>query len=139
MLYWLLFEKLSPHFGPARLFGYVTFRTAFASLSALFISIWLGPWLIRKLREFQIGQHIREAAWRHGEEAARELSVLQGLPLCTQPRTAQAAGAPVDGHQRAVGGLGRAHDGNRARTAAGVGSGATAPRPCTDKAAAALA
>ena len=55
MLYWLLFEKLFPHFGPARLFGYVTFRTAFASLSALFISIWLGPWLIRKLREFQIG------------------------------------------------------------------------------------
>ena len=39
MLYWLLFEKLFPHFGPARLFGFITFRTAFASLSALFISI----------------------------------------------------------------------------------------------------
>jgi len=60
MLYWLLFEKLFPHFGPFRLFGYVTFRTAFAGLTALFLSIALGPWLIRKLREFQIGQHIRE-------------------------------------------------------------------------------
>jgi phospho-N-acetylmuramoyl-pentapeptide-transferase len=60
MLYWLLFEKLFPHFGPFRLFGYATFRTAFASITALFLSIVLGPWLIRKLREFQIGQHIRE-------------------------------------------------------------------------------
>ena len=60
MLYWLLFEKLFPHFGPVRLFGYATFRTAFASLTALFLSIALGPWLIRKLLEFQIGQHIRE-------------------------------------------------------------------------------
>ncbi len=69
MLYWLLFEKLFPHFGPARLFGYVTFRTAFASLSALFISIWLGPLLIRKLREFQIGQHIREEVTNHQKKA----------------------------------------------------------------------
>ncbi len=60
MLYWLLFEKLLPHFSPFRLFGYATFRTAFASLTALFLSIVLGPWLIAKLREFQIGQHIRE-------------------------------------------------------------------------------
>ena len=69
MLYWLLFEKLFPHFGPARLFGFITFRTAFASLSALFISIWLGPLLIRKLREFQIGQHIREEVTGHRKKA----------------------------------------------------------------------
>lgn len=60
MLYWLLFEKLFPVFSPFRVFQYVTFRTAFASLTALFISLSLGPWLIRKLQEFQIGQHIRE-------------------------------------------------------------------------------
>ena len=40
--------------------GYVTFRTAAASLSALAISLLLGPWMIRKLREFQIGQVIRQ-------------------------------------------------------------------------------
>ena len=37
----------------------MTFRTAAASLSALAISLLLGPWLIRKLREFQVGQVIR--------------------------------------------------------------------------------
>ncbi len=38
---------------------YITFRTAAASLTALAISLVLGPWMIRKLREFQIGQVIR--------------------------------------------------------------------------------
>ncbi|MBI2834847.1 MAG: phospho-N-acetylmuramoyl-pentapeptide-transferase [Acidobacteria bacterium] len=38
---------------------YITFRTAAASMTALAISLLLGPWLIRKLREFQIGQVIR--------------------------------------------------------------------------------
>ncbi len=60
MFYWLLYEQLYRYFTPLRLFSYVTFRTAFASLTALFISVVLGPWMIRKLREFQIGQHIRE-------------------------------------------------------------------------------
>ncbi len=39
---------------------YITFRTAAASLSALAISLIFGPWMIRKLREFQIGQVIRQ-------------------------------------------------------------------------------
>jgi phospho-N-acetylmuramoyl-pentapeptide-transferase len=39
---------------------YITFRTAAASLTALAISLLLGPWLISKLREFQIGQVIRQ-------------------------------------------------------------------------------
>ncbi|MBM3724694.1 MAG: phospho-N-acetylmuramoyl-pentapeptide-transferase [Acidobacteria bacterium] len=60
MLYWLLFERLQEYFGPFRLFGYITFRTAFASMTALFLSILLGPYVIRKLREMSIGQHIRE-------------------------------------------------------------------------------
>src|SRR5207245_9875856 len=60
MLYYLLYQKLFPAIRPFRVFGFVTFRTAFASLTALFLCIILGPWLIAKLREFQIGQHIRE-------------------------------------------------------------------------------
>jgi phospho-N-acetylmuramoyl-pentapeptide-transferase len=60
MLYWLFYEKLFRHFTPFRVFGYVTFRTAFAALTALFLCLILGPWLIAKLREFQIGQYIRE-------------------------------------------------------------------------------
>src|SRR5438105_7710754 len=60
MLYWLFYEKLFRVFTPFRVFGYSTFRTAFASLTALFLCIVLGPWLIAKLRQFQIGQYIRE-------------------------------------------------------------------------------
>jgi phospho-N-acetylmuramoyl-pentapeptide-transferase len=39
---------------------YITFRTAAASLSALLMSLVLGPWMVIKLREFQIGQVIRQ-------------------------------------------------------------------------------
>jgi phospho-N-acetylmuramoyl-pentapeptide-transferase len=60
MLYYLLYERLSAYVSPFRVFRYVTSRTAFASLTALFLCVALGPWLITKLRQFQIGQHIRE-------------------------------------------------------------------------------
>ena len=60
MLYWLLYEQLYPRFFPFPIFRYITFRTAFASLTALFLCLALGPWLIARLRRFQIGQHIRE-------------------------------------------------------------------------------
>ncbi len=62
MLYWLLFEKLHTSFGPLRLFGYVTFRTAFASLTALLLCIVLGPWFIGRLQRFQIRQYIGQHA-----------------------------------------------------------------------------
>ena len=60
MFYYLLYQQLFPVIRPFRVFQYVTFRTAFASLTALFLCVVLGPWLIGRLREFQIGQHIRE-------------------------------------------------------------------------------
>lgn len=60
MLYWLLYEVLQPQFSPFRVFGFVTTRVAMASVSALILSILLGPWLIARLREFQIKQFIRE-------------------------------------------------------------------------------
>ena len=63
MLFWLLYEKifhLDPFFSPFRIFRFLTFRTAFASLTALFMGLIIGPAVIRQLREFQIGQYIRE-------------------------------------------------------------------------------
>jgi phospho-N-acetylmuramoyl-pentapeptide-transferase len=60
MLYFLLYEQLQRYVSPFRVFRYTTFRTAFASLTALFLCIALGPWLIGRLREFEIGQYIRE-------------------------------------------------------------------------------
>ncbi|HVW83957.1 MAG TPA: phospho-N-acetylmuramoyl-pentapeptide-transferase [Bryobacteraceae bacterium] len=60
MLYWLLYEQLYPAVKAFNVFRYVTSRAMFASLTSLFLCVALGPWLIRKLRDFQIGQHIRE-------------------------------------------------------------------------------
>jgi phospho-N-acetylmuramoyl-pentapeptide-transferase len=60
LLYWLLYEKLFPFFHPFRIFRYLTFRTAFASGTALLIALLIGPWVIQKLREFQIGQYVRD-------------------------------------------------------------------------------
>ena len=55
MLYHLLYP-FHTEFSVLNVTGYITFRTAAASLSALAISLLLGPWMIRKLREFQIGR-----------------------------------------------------------------------------------
>jgi phospho-N-acetylmuramoyl-pentapeptide-transferase len=60
LLYWLLYLKLFHYFPPFRIFRYLTFRTAFASLTALFTGLIVGPLVINRLREFQIGQFIRE-------------------------------------------------------------------------------
>ncbi len=59
MLYHLLLP-LYPQIPVLNVVRYITFRTAAASLTALFISLVFGPWLIRRLRQFQIGQVIRQ-------------------------------------------------------------------------------
>jgi len=59
MLYHLLYP-FHTQFGALNVTRYITFRTAAASLSALAISLLLGPWMVRRLREFQIGQVIRQ-------------------------------------------------------------------------------
>jgi phospho-N-acetylmuramoyl-pentapeptide-transferase len=61
-----MFYHLLPRFDDIAYLGvlnvtrYITFRTAAASLTALAISLLLGSWMIRKLRDFQIGQIIRQ-------------------------------------------------------------------------------
>jgi len=59
LLYWLLYVELFHYFPPFRIFRYLTFRTGFASLTALFTALIVGPLVINRLREFQIGQYIR--------------------------------------------------------------------------------
>jgi len=60
MLYYLLYHVLQHYFKPLNVFRYITVRTAYASLTALFLTLVLGPWVVRKLREMQVGQFIRE-------------------------------------------------------------------------------
>ena len=58
MLY-LLLDPLRDQVSGLGVVVYITFRTAMASLTALALSLLLGPWLIRRLRSFQIGQVVR--------------------------------------------------------------------------------
>src|SRR6266478_3429175 len=60
MLLYLFYHLLLPYFHALNVFRYITVRTALASLTALMIELILGPWVIRRLREMQIGQYIRE-------------------------------------------------------------------------------
>ncbi len=73
MFYHILYEWLylsHPKLGALNVFRYITFRTAYASLTALALALILGPWLIRRLRQFQIGQHIREEGPSHHQVKA---------------------------------------------------------------------
>ncbi len=58
MLYHLLYG-LHADISAFNVFRYITFRTIYASLTAFLICFLLGPWVIRKLSEKQIGQYIR--------------------------------------------------------------------------------
>ncbi len=53
----MLFHLLYP---PINVVQYITFRTAAAGSTAFLISLLMGPWMIRTLREFQIGQVVRD-------------------------------------------------------------------------------
>ncbi len=59
MLYHLLYP-LHELFTFFNVFRYITFRTIYSILTALLISFIIGPWLIKKLRVFQIQQVVRE-------------------------------------------------------------------------------
>ncbi len=54
-----LLYSLADQVGAFNVFRYVTVRTAAATVTALLLSLGLGPWLIRWLRRFQVGEKIR--------------------------------------------------------------------------------
>jgi phospho-N-acetylmuramoyl-pentapeptide-transferase len=60
MLYYLVYHVLQRYFSPLNVFRYITVRTVYASLTAMFLALVFGPWLIRRLVALQIGQFIRE-------------------------------------------------------------------------------
>lgn len=59
MLYHLLYP-LHSEYAILYVFRYITFRTIYATITALLISFILGPWLINTLTRLQIGQSIRK-------------------------------------------------------------------------------
>lgn len=68
MIYYLLYELVFNHFKDKdwylikalNVFQYVTFRTAYATITALLISLFFGGKLIEALRKWNVGQQIRE-------------------------------------------------------------------------------
>jgi phospho-N-acetylmuramoyl-pentapeptide-transferase len=59
MLYKLL-HFFHTEISALNVFRYITFRTILSTLTAMVICILLGKWTIAKLKELQIGQHIRK-------------------------------------------------------------------------------
>ena len=68
MIYYILYELIYNHFKDKEwylvkalnVFQYVTFRTAYASITALLISLFFGGTLIDALKKWNVGQQIRE-------------------------------------------------------------------------------
>lgn len=82
MLYHLLYQIIFRQYGATsesyfykglNVFQYVTFRTAWATITALLLSLFLGKWVIRKLEALKVGQEIRE-------ELSEEHQAKKGTP-----------------------------------------------------------
>ena len=80
MLYHLLF-KLRDVIVGFNVFRYITFRTAFAALTALLISLILGPWLIERMRRIKLGQYIREEGPKSHQSKAGT-PTMGGILIC---------------------------------------------------------
>ncbi len=68
MIYHLLYP-LHTHFSVLNVFRYITFRTIYATITSLVLCLLLGPWFIRRIRELQVGQYIREVGPAHQAKA----------------------------------------------------------------------
>ncbi len=86
MIYYVLYELLYSHFKEKdwflikalNVFQYVTFRTAYASITALLLSLIFGGKLIKALRRWNIGQQIREEG-PQGHMAKRGTPTMGGV------------------------------------------------------------
>ena len=66
---------------PLRLFRYITVRSAGAAVTALLLSLWLGPKVIRWLQRLKFGQEYKDLADQHGG-----FLLADGVPAASQER-----------------------------------------------------
>jgi phospho-N-acetylmuramoyl-pentapeptide-transferase len=86
MIYYVLYELLYDHFKEKdwflikalNVFQYVTFRTAYASITAMLLSLLFGGRLIRALKSWNVGQQIREEG-PQGHKAKRGTPTMGGV------------------------------------------------------------
>ena len=71
---WSVGTQWENSFSPLRLFRYITFRSAGAAITALLLSLWLGPKVIDWLKKLKFGQDYTDKAEEGGNLAARVLS-----------------------------------------------------------------
>jgi phospho-N-acetylmuramoyl-pentapeptide-transferase len=74
LLGWAKGTPWADHLSALRLFRYITVRSAGAAITALVLSWWLGPKIIRWLKEQKFGQDYADRAEEAGGLAARVLS-----------------------------------------------------------------
>src|SRR5258708_20101912 len=74
LLDWSAGTAWAEHLSALRLFGYITFRSAGAALTALAISWWLGARVIAWLKQLKFGQDYSDKAEAGGSLAARLFS-----------------------------------------------------------------
>lgn len=58
MLLWLA-QYFQEQIGPLRVFGFITFRAIFSTMTALLIGLFAGPAMIRMLTRLKVGQSVR--------------------------------------------------------------------------------
>src|SRR6185369_5143843 len=88
MLYYLFYELIFSHFKnqdwylvkALNVFQYVTFRSAYAAITAMLISLVFGRKVIRSLKKWNIGQQIREEG-PQAHMAKRDTPTMGGLLL----------------------------------------------------------
>ncbi|HVE56356.1 MAG TPA: phospho-N-acetylmuramoyl-pentapeptide-transferase [Pyrinomonadaceae bacterium] len=87
MLYYFLYQLIFKQYGGAgesifykglNVFQYITFRTTWATITALLISLVFGGKVIKKLRELNIGQEIREEL-SHEHQAKKGTPTMGGV------------------------------------------------------------
>ena len=86
MIYYVFYELIFNHFKDKEwylvkalnVFQYVTFRTAYASITALLLSLLFGGKLIERLRTWNVGQQIREEG-PQGHMAKRGTPTMGGV------------------------------------------------------------
>jgi phospho-N-acetylmuramoyl-pentapeptide-transferase len=74
ILEWSTGKPWADHVSFLRLFHYITFRTAGAAVTALLLSLWLGPKVILRLKQLKFGQEYADKAEEAGGLTARLLN-----------------------------------------------------------------
>ena len=101
MIYYFLYELIYVHFKDKdwylvkalNVFQYVTFRTAYATITALLISLFFGGKLIEFLKEWKVGQQIREEG-PQGHQVKRGTPTISTPPIVGVPRLTWCACGP---------------------------------------------